>query len=354
LPIPWLEIHESMPAALALPNVLSRVLHLAPLQNATVSYSLQGRRRGFHTVGPLTAAVGDVFGLVRREMQLAGLQSLLVYPRILSSDELELPAVALFGVVRSRRQLLGDPSRLAGVRGYLPGDPLHDIHWPATANTGILQVKQYQPATTHQTVIFLDLDSTGYNAPDVFSAAEFAISVAATIASRLTEQRQEVGLVTNGQVLLALAEDRGPEDESGDSPAPLAPAGSAKDAAGQGNSPVGRAPAPIGPARGRAHLMRILEVLARVELIEHGEPLIGLLSQRTLALPWGTTVVIVAGRTSDELFPALHKLRQVGLLVVLFLIEPNPDRAAVEARARAIGAALHVVWREADMQGVHA
>jgi hypothetical protein len=100
--------------------------------------------------------------------------------------------------------------------------------------------------------------------------------------------------------------------------------------------------------------MRILEVLARVELIEHGEPLIGLLSQRTLALPWGTTVVIVAGRTSDELFPALHKLRQVGLLVVLFLIEPNPDRAAVEARARAIGAALHVVWREADMQGVHA
>ncbi|MGH2388727.1 MAG: DUF58 domain-containing protein, partial [Chloroflexota bacterium] len=203
LPIPWLEIHESMPAALALPNVLSRVLHLAPLQDAVVSYALKGRRRGFHTVGPLTATVGDVFGLARREMQLAGLQNLLVYPRILSSNELDLPAVALFGTVRSRRQLLGDPSRLAGVRGYIPGDPLHDIHWPATANTGILQVKQYQPATTHQTVVFLDLDQKGYSAPDVVSAAEFAISVAATVASRLTELRQEVGLVTNGRVPLA-------------------------------------------------------------------------------------------------------------------------------------------------------
>jgi hypothetical protein len=100
--------------------------------------------------------------------------------------------------------------------------------------------------------------------------------------------------------------------------------------------------------------MRILEVLARVELSEHGESLIGLLTRRTLALPWGTTLVIVAGRTTDELFPALHKLRQVGLLVVLFLIEPNPDRAAVEARARAVGAALHVVWRAADLQALRA
>ncbi|HVA93127.1 MAG TPA: DUF58 domain-containing protein [Chloroflexota bacterium] len=354
LPIPWLEIHESMPAALALPNVLSRVMHLAPQQHATVTYTLHGRRRGFHAVGPLTATMGDVFGLARRELRFAARQHLLVYPRILPVDELRLPALAMFGVVRSRRQLLGDPSRLAGVRQYVPGDPLHDIHWPATAATGTLQVKHYQPATTHQAVIFLDLQRAGYSAPDVLSAAEFAISVAATIASRLIEQRQEVGLVTNGQVILPPVEEQGATPEWDELRLPAAAPDAHIGPTEPAYSETTRASAPIGPARGRAQLMRVLEVLARVEPHEQGESLIRLLLQRTVALPWGSTVVVIAGATSEELFLALHKLRQVGLLVVLFLVEPHPDVAAVEARARAVGVTLQVAWRDADMQAVRA
>jgi uncharacterized protein (DUF58 family) len=352
LPIPWLEIHESKPTALALPNVLSQVLHLAPLQRVTVTYTLQGKRRGFHSVGPLTGVVGDVFGLARRELLLVGIQHVLVYPRILDTDQLALPAVAMFGVVRSRRQLLGDPSRLAGVRQYIPGDPLHDIHWPATAATGALQVKQYQPATTLQTVVFLDLYRADYNATDIFTAAEFAITVAATVAARLIEQRQEVGLVTNGHILPLHIETNGesptgPEHDVAINPDHLpANAHSSRDSEGA------RTVAPLAPARGRAHLMRILEVLARVEPAEQGERLIRLLSRRASALPWGSTVVVVAGSTSEELFLSLHRLRQAGLLVVVLLIEPLTDVAAVEARARAVGATLHVVWRELDLQAI--
>jgi uncharacterized protein (DUF58 family) len=353
LPIPWLEIHESKPTALALPNVLSQVLHLAPLQQVTVTYTLQGRRRGFHAVGPLTCVVGDVFGLARRELLLVGLHHVLVYPRILSTEQLALPAVAMFGVVRSRRQLLGDPSRLAGVRGYMPGDPLHDIHWPATAATGALQVKQYQPATTLQTVVFLDLMRADYNAVDIFTAAEFAITVAATVAARLIEQRQEVGLVTNGRIL--------PIDfETAASPAqPEADAAKHGDNGSTNADPTGhpdgaRTAAPLAPARGRTHLMRILEILARVEPAEQGEGLIRLLARRASALPWGSTVVIIVGSTSEELYLALHRLRQSGLLVVVLLVESLPDVAGVEARARAVGATLHVVWREADIQAISA
>jgi len=348
LPIPWLEIHESMPAALALPNVLSRVSRLSPRQDTTITYTLNGRRRGFHMVGPLTATVGDVFGLVRREMRFARRQHLLVYPRILPPEELELPALALFGVVRSRRQLLGDPSRLAGVRQYTPGDPMHDIHWPATANTGILQVKQYQPATTHQSMIFLDLQRDGFDAVEVLGAAEFAISVAATLAARLIEQRQEVGLATNGLVPLP------PEEEAVISPTEMTSPILRLKAHGTDDGPDksgSAAAAPIGPARGRTQLMRVLELLARVELSGHGRPLTGLLTERGVVLPWGSTAIVVAGTVSDELFLALHKLRQVGLLVVLFLIEPSGDVAMIEGRARAVGVVLQPVWRATSMTG---
>jgi len=349
LPIPWLEIHESMPAALALPNVLSRVSRLPPRQHTTITYTLNGRRRGFHMVGPLTATVGDVFGLVRRELRFARRQHLLVYPRILPTEELELPALAMFGTVRSRRQLLGDPSRLAGTRQYTPGDPMHDIHWPATANTGTLQVKQYQPATTHQSLIFLDLRRDGYDAVEVLGAAEFAISVAATLAARLIEQRQEVGLATNGLVPLP------PEEEDAvisptEMTSPI-PRLTAHGMDGESDKSGSASAAPIGPARGRVQLMRVLELLARVELSEHGRPLTSLLGERGVALPWGSTAIVVAGTTSDELFLTLHKLRQVGLLVVLFLIEPTGDVAVVEGRARAVGVTLKPVWRATSLTG---
>jgi hypothetical protein len=62
----------------------------------------------------------------------------------------------------------------------------------------------------------------------------------------------------------------------------------------------------------------------------------------------------VTGSTGDDLFLTLNTLRQSGVLVVLFLIEANPDRAAVEARARAVGVALQVAWRDADVQAVRA
>jgi uncharacterized protein (DUF58 family) len=354
LPIPWLEIHESKPTALALPNVLSQVLHLAPFQRVTVTYTLRGRRRGFHAVGPLTCVVGDVFGLARRELLAVGVQHVLVYPRILPTEQFALPAVAMFGVVRSRRQLLGDPSRLAGVRQYMPGDPLHDIHWPATAATGALQVKQYQPATTLQTVIFLDLYRADYNAVDMFTAAEFAISIAATIGARLIEQRQEVGLVTNGRILPIALETAGATPAQPERHSFTTADEVSRDADAEVAAEGTRTAASLAPARGRTHLMRILEVLARVEPAEQGERLIRMLSRRASALPWGSTVVVVVGSTSEELFLALHRLRQAGLLVVVLLVEPLTDVAGVEARARAIGATLHVVWRELDIQALGA
>src|SRR6185437_10131894 len=58
-----------------------------------------------------------------------------------------------------------------------------------------------------QSLIFLDLRRDGYDAVEVLGAAEFAISVAATLAARLIEQRQEVGLATNGLVPLPPEEE---------------------------------------------------------------------------------------------------------------------------------------------------
>ena len=355
LPIPWLLVHESLPGAIATPGVVSQVLSLKGHETGTVTYQLTGRRRGFHAVGPLTLTLGDVFGLVGTAVQVPEQPYLIVYPRILAPGELDLPTLALFGNVRSRLRTLGDPARVAGVRDYAPGDPLHDIHWRATAAVGALQVKQYQPATTIQTMIFLDLHRPGYTAASAAAAlyaTDFAVTVAATVAHHLIGRRQEVGLVTNGRLVLPPAHDVA----STHAPTVLLDLAAGDPlVASAAHTPTGSVEvtaAPIPPGKGRGHLMRLLELLARVELQERGDPLVSLLNRHSVSLPWGSTAVVITGTPSDQLFMTLHRLREAGALVVLFLVGRRPDQAALEARARALRIRLHAVWQDPDMERI--
>src|SRR5207302_5145097 len=101
----------------------------------------------------------------------------------------------------------------------------------------------------------------------------------------LIGRRQEVGLVTNGRMIL-------PPARAAESPAaPTILLGLAADdplVAAAERTPTGGVEvtaAPMPPGKGRAHVMRLLELLARVELQERGDPLLRLLNQHSVSLP---------------------------------------------------------------------
>lgn len=325
LPLPWLHVREHVPLSLAAPSVISHALTLRPRERVTISYELIGRQRGLHQIGPLQLSAGDVFGLARRELEVQSRSDLIVFPRLLQAHELDLHSLALFGDVRSRRRIIGDPARMRGVREYAPGDPLHDIHWRATAATGALQVKHYEPTTSLRTMIFLDLAHAPYERPGTTALAELAISAAATVAVRLVEQRQEVGLATTGCVSLGRAE----REQS------ATPAADGERAPGSRRT----VPTPLAPARGRAHLLHLLEILACLEP-GAAQRLDDLLMRHALGLPWGSTLLIVTAQVQEQVFVCMHRMREAGLLVVVLCVGEHPDRAALAARARALGARL--------------
>lgn len=319
LPTPWLVVRDQLPAALAPNDAVAQALALPAGRSADFTYEIVGRRRGCHTIGPLRLSTGDIFGLAHRELHAPIYQNLIVYPRLLPLGSLDLPSLAFAGDLRTRRRLLGDPARVQGIRDYAQGDPFHDIHWRATAGAGSLQVKQYQPTTTVEALIFLDLERASYSNPLSFIAAEFAISLAASLSSRLLDARQQVGLVSNGR----LSEP--------------AEAEAATERAGHG--PSVRATT----ARGRAQLVRLLELLARLELDKGATALARLLTRHALGLPWGSTVIVITGRMTEELFLTLHRLRESGAQVQLYCVRPCADQIVWEARARTLGVALRVV-----------
>ena len=87
---------------------------------------------------------------------------------------------------------------MRGKRDYVASDSLRRMNWKASASTGRLQIKQFEPSIALQTEIFLNLNASEYVTKHRIDATELAIVVAASLANWAVIQKQAVGLTTNG------------------------------------------------------------------------------------------------------------------------------------------------------------
>jgi uncharacterized protein (DUF58 family) len=285
LPIVWVEVRESLPVDLAPAVRVAHALALAPRRRRTLRYELLGRKRGLYRLGPLRLSNGDLLGQQEYQREITGDDVLTVYPRIVPLQRLGLPSLSPFGHLRSRERLYADPARTGGVRDYSPGDNVRDIHWSASAAAGSLQVKVYEPAMSLPTALLLDLTLGGYDRAQGMIATELGVVVAASLAVALGNARQEIALYTNGQDPLA------------------AEAGISGFAMG----------------KGQAHLVRILELLARVQAVPEA-PFDALLATARTHLPWGATLVAIGPDGDAAYHAALMALRHAGFSVVRIVL----------------------------------
>jgi uncharacterized protein (DUF58 family) len=174
---------------------------VGPFQTVQRTYRVKGHRRGVYTLGPVRIAAGDPFGIFPREKDIGATQDIIVYPRVYHPEEIGLPFREAMGEVVAQHALVEDPTLLAGSREYRPGDPLHRMHWKATARTGQLQVRISDPTTTAQLMIVLNLNTFQHVWQGVdLDRMEAAIDVAASIALWALEKDFAVGLRSNGIV----------------------------------------------------------------------------------------------------------------------------------------------------------
>ncbi len=314
LPAPWVRYDESPPLELSGSSRLMHAFALAPKEKVDLRYELVGRQRGLYPVGPGRVAAGDLFGFADVLGTVAELRQLVVYPRVIPLISAPLTSRAPHGTIASRQPIFADPARVNGVRPYPPGDPVRTIDWKTSARAGQLEVKKTEPAVSLTTAIFLDLHTPAYSRHLRFIASEWAIVVGASLANYLIEQRQDVGLGSNGR------------DEL-----------------------TGAMCWAIPPRPGRAHLMKLLEWLARVQLADT-RPLVEWLPQATVDLAWGTTVLVVTPSADEATGAALRRLRRAGLNPVLLAIEPHAQFGVVYERCRRLGVAAYEVADERDLR----
>jgi uncharacterized protein (DUF58 family) len=324
LPVLWLRLSDTVPFDLMGGAAFRRVFSLWPGERQHHEYRLHGRRRGYYRLGPLVSLGGDLLGTAAYERHLGGDDWVIVYPRIVPLRDLGLPSQSPFGVLPSRQRLFEDPARIRGVRDYQPGDSLRRVDWKTSARVGQLQVRRYEPAIALETALFLNLAAAEYPQACRLNATELGIVVCASLAVHLAEQRQAVALVTNGN----------------DLPRDVQPAA--------GSGPTAALPL----RKGREHLMHILDLLARVEVVPEDEtavPFLELLNRKSLALPWGSTVVAVTSQECEGLLETLLTLRRRGLRILLVLTCPSRGFNSTAERAAQIGVQTVRMWTEKDL-----
>jgi uncharacterized protein (DUF58 family) len=209
LPLAALTVRELLPAGLTAlegaagrdfhgRQVLRRTAGLGWYEGLAWQYRLRCDARGAYRLGPATLEAGDPFGFFMSLRDEPQATRLLVFPRLLPLAELRLPSRRPLGDLRAH-MLVRDPLRTVGARDYHPEDPLKDIHWTATARTGALQTRVYEPTVQRSLAIFLDLDTfERYWEGLDLEQVERLISAAATVAHAGLAEGDAVGLYVNG------------------------------------------------------------------------------------------------------------------------------------------------------------
>ena len=352
LPIAWVLVEEMLPTDFLYknPRKLSvkggriRVLFLSPGQTKPIKYKITFEGRGYFPIGPTVAETGDVFGLHRRHRLLSGPVYVMVYPKVLPLPKYDFASERPIGEVRLANRLFEDPTRTAGVRPYQLGDPLQRVHWGATARTGQLHSRVYEPTSLVGATILVDFHTDGYPKRGGADRAELAVTTACSLAYAVTALNQQIGFASNGR---DAAERIRAESFTG---------GGAESATAEGVTTRYEArerfellsktdrlrPVVVDTRRGIEQFQLIREALARLELTD-GMSFPQLVLEVGPRLPRDATLIAILGSVPVDTAVALGQLRRRGFAVSAVLIGIGDEEARAVAAGRLAAEAVRDV-----------
>jgi len=309
LPLGWLHTEDRWPLAVGPvdPDLLTSSPHqeegrleaevvMQGFHRIKRRFPINLQKRGVYSIGPAVGYSGDPFGLFSRRSQLEGRDKIVVFPQTYPLPDLVLHPRDPYGTQMSRRRLYEDNCQPMGVRDYQDGDGFRRIHWSATARTGELKSRVYQPVSGLDMVVCLNVATfepqwMGID-PDKIEAL---VCMAASVAEKAYDQGYRVGLVSNSAIA-----------QSGK-------------------------PFRISPGRSPDQLPIILEALAGIT------PIVCAAFDRFLIhqapkLQYGSTLVVITAVLPPNLCETLMRLKSHGrkIIVISLAEEESPLMPGIE------------------------
>jgi uncharacterized protein (DUF58 family) len=169
---------------------------LRPGDVQEVQYTVRSHTRGVHRIGPLGVRVRDPFGLTLRTAAVSGDAEIVVLPKVVPLPQGRSlgSGIGSEGSIPHMVALHGEDDQT--VREYRDGDDLRRIHWPATARTGELMVRQEDRPAKRRAVVVLDTRAVGHGGSGRSSSLEWCVTMAASVTAHVVDAGYAVHLLT--------------------------------------------------------------------------------------------------------------------------------------------------------------
>jgi uncharacterized protein (DUF58 family) len=330
----WIELKDN--STLPLHRASRVVSNLGRKQQQSWHVRTPCYQRGRFNLGPISLASSDPFGLFPLDKLLPAsfTSHVVIYPMAYDLPGFYPPVGELTGGEATRRRTHYVTTNVSGIRDYAFGDSFNRIHWPSTARTGRLMVKEFELDPMADVWIFLDMEQrvqAGLTYDEILpptlpevhweklpefdlppSTEEYGVVIAASVSKHFLNQNRSVGLI-------AYPDAHHREIAQSD--------------------------------RGGRQLTRIYEMLAVAQA--HGAiPLGEVLAAETMHLGRNTTAIIITPAIDAEWVAATRHLLARGVRVTAILIDPgsfgmpfNSFDTEIELTASHIP---HYVVREGD------
>lgn len=273
VPKPWVEIRSDSNLT---EHAVRQGFFLGPKARRSWTLRTQCTTRGKFTLGDIVVGTGDGFGLFQRQIRFPSETTVLVYPRTVDfTEQGHVPGELPGGTRQSGPVPFVTPSA-ATVRDYQPTDPFNRIHWPSTARTGRLMVKEFELDPFADIWIALDLNRYVHFGRGAESTEEYGVTVAASLARHFLMQNRSVGFIAQDELLH--------------------------------------------PDRGIRQLTKVLELLALVRA-DRWQSLTEALSGESMRLSRLTTLVVVTPSVDADWVTVCQHLKHRGVSVLVALVE---------------------------------
>ena len=171
-------------------------------ETTTATYRLSCRPRGVYRVGPIAVRSSDPLKLAEFRTLTGPIDRIVVFPAV--EDLSGFPTVRgqdpSMQASRPRHTSQGGEDFYA-LRKYQDGDDLRKVHWPSSAKTDDLLIRQLETPWRSRALVLLDTRSSVYASQKTF---ERAVSGAASVVTHLIESGFDTDLCAgDGEIISA-------------------------------------------------------------------------------------------------------------------------------------------------------
>lgn len=172
---------------------------IMPYTKITRKHTVKCNKRGFYILKSAVLSCNDAFNIVHIYQDLSLYASIMVYPKIIPIDELNLPCQSWMGDTIIRRWIIDDPFMISGIRDYRYGDSMNRINWKSTARNGTIKVFNTDCTSNMKIIILLNIQAkeNSWNDTTDVDLMEKAVSYCASIANYMILQSIETGFCCN-------------------------------------------------------------------------------------------------------------------------------------------------------------